>query len=85
MAEGTLEKVWTHRRGRAPLLGREEEEGRAATGKALLQSVRMPKGLADGPLGAAKNPLAPLGEIRRFLCRIPVARHLLGGLRASGG
>ena len=57
MAEGTLEKVWTRRRGRAPLLGREEEEGRAATGKALLQSVCMPKGLEDGSLGVARNLL----------------------------
>ena len=27
MAEGTQEKVWTHRRGKAQLLGRGEEEG----------------------------------------------------------
>ena len=48
MAEGTREKVWTHRRGREPLLGRGEEEGPAAVGNALLQSVRMPKGLEGG-------------------------------------
>ena len=28
-----------------------------------------------------ENPLAHLGEIRCFLCRLPVARHLLCGLR----
>ena len=32
-----------------------------------------------------EKPLARLGQIGRFLCRLPVARHLLGVLRASGG
>ena len=31
MAEGTQEKVWTHRRDKAPLLGRGEEKGWATT------------------------------------------------------
>ena len=31
MAEGTKEKVWTHRRDKAPLLGRGEEKGWATT------------------------------------------------------
>ena len=29
-----------------------------------------------------EKPLAPLREIRCFLCRLPEARHLLCGLRA---
>ena len=33
----------------------------------------------------SKKPLAHLGETGHFLCRLPVARHLLCGLRASGG
>ena len=35
MAEGTREKVQTRRRGKAPLLGRGEEEGQAATENSL--------------------------------------------------
>ena len=45
IAEGTQEKVWTHRRGKVPLLGRGEEEGPAAIGNSLGQSVHMPTGL----------------------------------------
>ena len=32
-----------------------------------------------------KKPLAHLGEIGHSLCRLQVARHLLRGLKASGG
>ena len=48
MAEGTWEKVRTRRRGKEPLLGREEEEGQAAIGNSLLQSKCMPAGLEGG-------------------------------------
>ena len=58
-----------------PLLGRGSEEGQAAIGNSLLQSMHMPAGLEG-------KPLAHLGEIRHFLCRLPVVRHLLCGLRA---
>ena len=39
MAEGTPEKVWTHRRGKAPLLGRGQEEGQTTIGNSLHPSV----------------------------------------------
>ena len=86
MAEGTQEKVRTHRRGKASLSGRVEEEGRATIGNSLFQSVHIPTGLEGGggsteAVGGEK-PFACLREIRRFLCRLPVARHLLCGLRA---
>ena len=42
MAEGAWEKVQAHRRGRAPLLGRGEEEGWVAIGNSQLWSVHMP-------------------------------------------
>ena len=45
MVEGTWEKVWTHRRGKAPLLGMGEEKGRAAIGNSLCWNVHMPMGL----------------------------------------
>ena len=48
MAEGTWEKFWTHRRGKAPLLGRGKEEGRAAIGKSLHCSMYMSTGLEGG-------------------------------------
>ena len=47
-------------------------------------------GLPEGGAALAqaigsKKPLAPLGETGHFLCRLPMDRHLLCGLRASGG
>ena len=44
-AEGTWEKVQTRKRGKAPLLGRGEEEEWTAIGNSLLLSVHMPSGL----------------------------------------
>ena len=86
MAEGTQEKVWTCRRGKAPLLGRGEEEGWATIGNSLHLSVHMPRGLrgwgGSAEVRGIEKPLACLGEIRHFLCRLPVARHLLCGLRS---
>ena len=48
MAEGTWEKVWTHRKGKVPLLGRGEEKEWATIGNSLLWSVCMPVGLEGG-------------------------------------
>ena len=49
----------------------------------------MPTGLEGGValwrLQAARILLACLREIRDFLCRLLVARHLLCGLKALGG
>ena len=36
MTEGTWEKVWTHRRNKAPLMGRGEEDGWVAIGNSML-------------------------------------------------
>ena len=47
-AEGTLEKVQTCRRGKAPLLGRGEEEELAALRNSMHQSICMPAGLEGG-------------------------------------
>ena len=44
MAEGTREKVWTHRRGKVPLLGRAREGGGTAIGNSLHQRLHMPVG-----------------------------------------
>ena len=43
--EGTRGKVQTHRRGKVPLLGGQEEEGQTAIGNSLCQSVHMPVAL----------------------------------------
>ena len=43
-AEGTQEKVWADRRGKAPLLGRGEEEEQPTIGNSLSWSVCMPAG-----------------------------------------
>ena len=88
MAEGTWEKVRTHRRGKVSLLGRGEEKGWTTIGNSLHRSVRMCTcGLSEdrAALVQAKKPLVHLRETGHFLCRLPVARHLLCGLRASGG
>ena len=45
--------------------------------------LRVQSGSA-GATGCEKS-FAGLGEIRHFLWGLPVARHLLCGLRASGG
>ena len=41
MAEGTLEKVWTCRRGKHHCWRGREEEGQTATGNSLCMSVHM--------------------------------------------
>ena len=90
MAEGTQEKVWAHRRGKVLLLGR-VKGGAGTIRNCLCQSLCVcPCGLSEGgktlaqDLGS-KKPLAPLQETGHFLCRLPVARHLLCRLRALGG
>ena len=69
-----------------PLLGRGEEVVPAAIGNSLHQSEHMPAGLEGGAtqqrIRGGRKPLAHLGEIRCFLCRLLVAKHLLFGLRA---
>ena len=89
MAEGTQEKVQTHRRGKAQLLGRGERERQTTIGNPAPERVHA-HGLSEGRAAleqakGCKKPLAYLGQIGCFLCRLPVARHLLCILRASGG
>ena len=89
-AEGNQEKVWIHRRGKVPLLGKARGGGAGRDRKLPARELCMPTGsqrvgwLWHGILGS-KKPLACLGETGCFLCRLVVARHLLCGLRASGG
>ena len=85
MAEGTPEKVQTHRRGKMPLLGRGRRRGSHHRKLPALEhahdlGLRRRGGSAEAMGG--EKPLAHLREIRHFLCRLPVARHLLCGLRA---
>ena len=78
MAEGTREKVQTSWRGKAPLLGRGEEEGWTAIGNSLHWSVHPWALRGQGGSDAGyKKPLACLGDTGHFLCRLPVARHIL--------
>ena len=88
MAEGTWEKILTHRRGKVPLSGRREEEGLTAIGNSLNWGVCMGPWALSGWGGSGtgyrgEKPLAHLGDTRCFLCRLSVARHLCG-IRASG-
>ena len=89
-AEGTWEKVWTRRRGKAPLLERVRGGGadhhRKLPGPEHAHAHRLSEvraALAQATV--SENPLAHLGETGHFSCRLPVARHLLCGLRTSGG
>ena len=90
MAEATQEKVLARRRNKVPRLGRARGGGADCHRKLLTPEHVYAHGLAGA--GAAlvqamgrEKPLACLGETGCFLCRLPVARHLLRGLRASGG
>ena len=83
MAEGTCEKVWTHRRGQMPLLGRVRERG--ADHQCVHACGLSEGGAALAQATGSKKPLAHLGETGYFLCRLLVARNLLYGLRAPGG
>ena len=89
-ADGTQEKVWTCRKIKVPLLGRVRRGGVDYHRKHPLLEHMHACGLSDGGMALAqamgsKNPLAHLGENGYFLCRLPVARQLLCGLKASGG
>ena len=57
IAEGTWEKVLTHRRGKVPLLGRGEEEGKAVIGNSLHRPTGLEGGVALWRLQAARSPL----------------------------
>ena len=71
------------------MLGRGEDEGAGHHMKLPAPDHVHALGLREQgssveAMGTEKDH-ASLGEIRLFLCRLPVARHLLCGLRASGG
>ena len=81
--EETRERVLTCRRGKVPLLGRGEEDTGTTIGNSLRWSVHMLKGLEgvgrSAEASGDKKPLAHLREIRHFLCRPLMARHLCVG------
>ena len=110
MVEGTQEKVWTHRRGQMPLLGRvrgvgvnfhrklpvfkhvhmaagSQRVGSSGVGCVEQEAACQSMGDQAALVQAAgnENPPASLWKIGSFLCRLPVDRHLLCGLRASEG
>ena len=81
MAEGTQE-VWAHRRSMVPLLGRARGGGADHIGISL-----RPNSEGGAPLVQATGGEKPLAQAMGdwgLLCRLGVARHLLGGLRAAG-
>ena len=88
MAEGTQEKDWTHKRGKAPLLGEEEEW--AAMGNSLHWSIcacpRDLRGWGGSEAGYGQQEASCLfrGDWA-LLEQAMVTRYLLCGLRASGG
>ena len=84
--------------GRCHCWGGQEKEGQTAIGLSLLLNMHVHAcRLSEGgealvqAMGAlvqltdSKKPLAHLGETGCFLCRLPVARHILCGLRAPWG
>ena len=87
--EGTWEEVQTHRRGKVPLLGRVRGVGVDCHRKFPAPEHEHAWGLRGWGCsvqaigGEKEKPLSPLGEIGHFLCRVPLDRHLLCGLRAS--
>ena len=89
-ADGTREKVQACRRSKEPLLGRARRGGMDCHRKLPAAECAHPSGLSEGRVALAQavggeKPLAHLGETGHFLCRLPVAKHLLCGLRASEG
>ena len=90
MAEGTWEKVCAHWRGKAPLLGRARGGGADCHRKLPSLDCAHACRRSEGRAALAKSmghekPFSLLGETGHFLCSLLVARHLLCGLRASGG
>ena len=75
-------------KSKVPLLQRGKGGGADAKGNSLHQRGHMPtdlEGRVDLVQAArGKKPLARLGQIGQFSCRLQVARHLLCGLRTSG-
>ena len=69
-------------------MGRVKGGGLDNIGNSLHQSMCMPHRLrwwgGSAQAKGGEKPLACLGEIGHFLCRLLVARHLLCGLRVSG-
>ena len=67
MVERTWKNVWTCRRGKGPLLGREVEEGWANIGNSLHQRMDMPLNLECGAalqrLWAARSLLLVYGRL----------------------
>ena len=86
-AEGTQEKVWAHRRSKAPLLGMVRAGGvdhhRNFPVHACVGSQRV--GHLWCCLRVARGPLLRLQKTGCFWHRLWVAGHLLCGLRAVGG
>ena len=56
--EGTREKVWTHRRGKAPLLGRGQEEEQAAIKNGM-------KKIQEDGIEKALSGITTLDEVHR--------------------
>ena len=89
-AEGTQGKVQTLRRVKVPLLGRVRGGGVDHHKKLPELERAHARGPSEGGMAlvqakGSEKPRACLGETGHFLCRLPVARHLLCELRASGG
>ena len=82
-------KCGTHRKSNAPLLGRMRGEGEdhhrklPAPEHELQHHGLSESGVALAQVTDSEKSLACLGETGRFLCRLPVARHLLCVLRES--
>ena len=87
MAEGTWKKVWAHRRGKAPLLGRERGGGvdchRNLLAHARLGSQRV--GHLWHRLGMVRSHLLWLQETGSFSCGLWVAGNLFCRLRVAWG
>ena len=79
MAEGTQEKVRICRRRKTPLLGRVRGDGADRHRKLPALESAHTHGFLEGGVALAQavggeKPLAHLGEIGLFSCRLPVAR-----------
>ena len=71
MEKGTWEKIQTHRRDKAPLLGRGEEKGQATTiENSLCPSLRaLAPTIAEG--GASGTAPCPVGSVEVALWAMP--------------
>ena len=85
MVEGTQEKVGPAGEARCHCWGGERRRSGRHRKLPVLEHVHAHRlrGWGDSAKAmSGENPLAHLREIRCFLCRLLVARHLLCGLRA---